>query len=512
MDAVVLAAGAGTRFRRTAASCPKPLHRLFGVSLVERALRAARQAGCRRVLVVTGYQAEAVERAVLQAGRPWVEVVRAEGWERGNGASLLAVRGRVDGPFLLLMADHLVDPGLVRQALAAARARWDELVDGGVLLLVDPRLDQVFDLPEATKVRTGGGGCRIEAIGKDLATFDAVDTGIFVASPALLDELARLAAGSEAAAPVVPGAGPPAGSQDRPENPSPPAGTETITLTAAAGRLARRGRLGAVPVTRGWWIDVDDGAALAHARRLLLDHAAASGGDGPVARWLNRRLSRPLSAWLASAGVGPNGATLLAFATTLAGALAFAAGQPWLGGLLCQAGSVLDGCDGEVARLRLEAQPRGAFLDTVLDRYADAAVVAGLAAGALAAGAGGGVTLTLALAAMAGMPLSALMKDRLQLLRPATGQGAGAAEAAGGPRTGQPEDGSPGTRRFDPMRDDPPWLRWIPGNRDGRYFLICLAGLAAAPLAGLAAVALVSHVLAVGRLLHGWRALALRQE
>lgn len=122
------------------------------------------------------------------------------------------------------------------------------------------------------------------------------------------------------------------------------------------------------------------------------------------------------------------------------------------------------------------------------------------------------MTLTLALAAMAGMPLSALMKDRLQLLRPATGQGAGAAEAAGGPRTGQPEDGSPGTRRFDPMRDDPPWLRWIPGNRDGRYFLICLAGLAAAPLAGLAAVALVSHVLAVGRLLHGWRALALRQE
>ena len=464
MDAVVLAAGAGTRFRRTATSCPKPLHRLFGISLVERALRIARQAGCRRVWVVTGWQAEEVERAIRASGRPWVEVVRADHWAWGNGASLLAVRGRVDGPFLLLMADHVMDPQLARQAVAAAEARRDELAAGGALLLVDPRLEQVFDLPEATKVRTSAGGTRIEAIGKDLDAFDAVDTGVFIGSPGLLDELAALA--DAAAAQAAAGEG---------------TGVEPVTLTAGARRLAEKGRLGAVRVTDGWWVDVDDAAALDHARQRLLAHAAASGGDGPIARWLNRRLSRPLSALLAQAGVGPNGATLMAFASVLAGAAAFAAGAPVLGGILCQLGSVLDGCDGELARLRLEAQPRGAFLDTVLDRYADAVVVAGLAAGALGAGAGWPTTAAAALAAMAGLPLSALMKDRLQLLREATG------------------------RRFDPLRDDPPWLRWVPGNRDGRYFLVFLAGLAGAPLAALVLLATVSHALALGRLIHAWR-------
>lgn len=485
----MLAAGAGTRFRRTAAACPKPLYRLFGISLVERAIRVARQAGCRRVLVVTGYQAEAVERAVRAAGRPWVEVVRAEGWARGNGASLLAVRGRVQGPFLLLVADHVMDPDLARQAVAAAQARRDELAAGGALLLVDPRLAQVFDLPEATKVRTAAGGTRVVAIGKELDAFDAVDTGIFVGSPGLLDELAALAdaAGLAAGAPGDPGVAGEAGDGAAPE---------TVTLTAGARRLAEKGRLGAVPVTGGWWVDVDDAAALAYARRRLLVHASASGGDGPVARWLNRRLSRPISALLAGAGVGPNGATLLAFATVLAGAAAFAGGLPVLGGLLCQLGSVLDGCDGELARLRLEAQPRGAFLDTVLDRYADAAVVAGLAAGALAAGAGWAATGVAALAAMAGLPLSALMKDRLQLLRAGGAPGGGAGATAGR------------TRRFDPLRDDPPWLRWLPGNRDGRYFLVFLAGLAGAPLAGLVLLAVVAHLLAVGRVVHAWYSLA----
>jgi phosphatidylglycerophosphate synthase len=46
-----------------------------------------------------------------------------------------------------------------------------------------------------------------------------------------------------------------------------------------------------------------------------------------------------------------------------------------VGGALVQAGSVVDGCDGEVARLRHVASPRGGWLDTMLDRYADLAVV-----------------------------------------------------------------------------------------------------------------------------------------
>ena len=45
-----------------------------------------------------------------------------------------------------------------------------------------------------------------------------------------------------------------------------------------------------------------------------------------------------------------------------------------LGAILVQFASVVDGCDGEVARLKHLASARGAWLDTILDRYSDLAV------------------------------------------------------------------------------------------------------------------------------------------
>ena len=53
-----------------------------------------------------------------------------------------------------------------------------------------------------------------------------------------------------------------------------------------------------------------------------------------------------------------------------------------LGGILVQAASILDGVDGEIARASLRESPFGGFLDSVLDRAADAAVLAALAVAA----------------------------------------------------------------------------------------------------------------------------------
>jgi CDP-L-myo-inositol myo-inositolphosphotransferase len=81
---------------------------------------------------------------------------------------------------------------------------------------------------------------------------------------------------------------------------------------------------------------------------------------------------------LAKAQVSPNLITFSSFVLALGGAAllsqqAYLAGL--MGGLLVQASSVVDGCDGEVARLRQIASPRGGWLDTMIDRYADLAVV-----------------------------------------------------------------------------------------------------------------------------------------
>ncbi|MEA3356792.1 MAG: CDP-alcohol phosphatidyltransferase family protein, partial [Candidatus Bipolaricaulota bacterium] len=45
-----------------------------------------------------------------------------------------------------------------------------------------------------------------------------------------------------------------------------------------------------------------------------------------------------------------------------------------IAGILIQFGSILDGCDGELARLTFRESRFGAWLDTILDRYGDIAV------------------------------------------------------------------------------------------------------------------------------------------
>ena len=56
-----------------------------------------------------------------------------------------------------------------------------------------------------------------------------------------------------------------------------------------------------------------------------------------------------------------------------------------LGGVLAQFAPVIDGCDGEVARLKFQERPYGSWLDAVLDRYADAFLLLGLTWHAFAA-------------------------------------------------------------------------------------------------------------------------------
>lgn len=60
------------------------------------------------------------------------------------------------------------------------------------------------------------------------------------------------------------------------------------------------------------------------------------------------------------------------------GGVVFALGVAWLAGLIAAMAQILDGVDGQFARLRGEQSKSGAFLDSVLDRYADGAMVIGM--------------------------------------------------------------------------------------------------------------------------------------
>jgi CDP-diacylglycerol--glycerol-3-phosphate 3-phosphatidyltransferase len=93
---------------------------------------------------------------------------------------------------------------------------------------------------------------------------------------------------------------------------------------------------------------------------------------------LGHVLDKPLSAISGGIRVHPNVITAAGFLVTVAGAalipLSLAAG-----GIVVAAGSLLDMLDGAVARANNKTSRFGAFLDSVLDRYSDAAVFMALA-------------------------------------------------------------------------------------------------------------------------------------
>jgi CDP-L-myo-inositol myo-inositolphosphotransferase len=107
--------------------------------------------------------------------------------------------------------------------------------------------------------------------------------------------------------------------------------------------------------------------------------------DGIVSRTLNRRVSTRISMRLARLKhpPSPDLVSVISAAVVGLGGLGFAAGYPWLGGILAQLGSILDGVDGEIARLTGRQSKAGALLDTVLDRLADIVLLVGVAFAAL---------------------------------------------------------------------------------------------------------------------------------
>jgi 1L-myo-inositol 1-phosphate cytidylyltransferase len=183
-DAVILMAGAGSRLRPLGGTVAKPLIPLLGRPLISYTLETLARVGINRVCAVVGYESDAVTsetQRLLPRGMT-IEFVQNADWQKQNGLSVLSAAGRVRAPFLLTMCDHLFDHTLVDLLVQGA-------FPGQINLAVDRKIDSIFDIDDAMKVRTQGD--RMIAIGKTLTDFDAIDTGMFVCAESLFDYLER---------------------------------------------------------------------------------------------------------------------------------------------------------------------------------------------------------------------------------------------------------------------------------------------------------------------------------
>jgi phosphatidylglycerophosphate synthase len=124
-------------------------------------------------------------------------------------------------------------------------------------------------------------------------------------------------------------------------------------------------------------------ADLAVARKRLL-RSLVKDSDGFMARHVERPISLMISRWLAETAITPNQMTLISLAVGVAGAPFFLSAQPlWqtVGALLFLVHSILDGCDGELARLKYQESRWGGLLDFWGDNVVHVAVFACMAVG-----------------------------------------------------------------------------------------------------------------------------------
>jgi phosphatidylglycerophosphate synthase len=143
---------------------------------------------------------------------------------------------------------------------------------------------------------------------------------------------------------------------------------EVRTLEQLMAPLAKTGQIVCLPASEELWQRIHSEADRLSAERKL-DRWLVKPTDGIYAR-MNRKISIPISRQLIKFPVTANMITIFTLGVGLVSAVFFARGGYWstvLGAFLCLCASILDGCDGEVARLKLQESAFGCWLETACD-------------------------------------------------------------------------------------------------------------------------------------------------
>jgi len=233
---IILAAGMGMRLKNHSKdkSGAKPLVPVGDLELLLRTLQGHEKAARERVIIVTGWQAEYVEKEIIARYNGSIELCFAynKKYRLKNGISVLCAREFVKGDFILTMADHVLDDRIMELA------RDHIPPTDGATLCVDYKIDTIFDINDATKVLEEKG--RIRRIGKQIGGYNCIDTGVFIGTDGLFEAIDRIYRQYGDA-----------------------------SLSEGVQILADSGKMEALDIFDAFWQDVDTPEMLAHAENLL---------------------------------------------------------------------------------------------------------------------------------------------------------------------------------------------------------------------------------------------------
>ncbi|WP_123620060.1 sugar phosphate nucleotidyltransferase [Halorubrum sp. CSM-61] len=219
VTAVILAAGEGRRLEPLTNRRPKPMVSVANRPLLEHVVEAVAAAGVDRIALVVGYRQERI-RNHFGDGDDWgvtIEYVE-QSTQLGTGHAVLQAEPVVDGPFIVLNGDRIVDPAVVSRVRDRARdgdhpamtvTTAEHPREYGVVSLDGDRVTGIDEKPEGP-VET-----------------NRINAGVYAFSPAVFDAIRETHAPGE------------------------------LAITATLNELASAGDLTAVRYN-GRWLDVSN--------------------------------------------------------------------------------------------------------------------------------------------------------------------------------------------------------------------------------------------------------------
>lgn len=236
--AIILAAGFGSRLQ--AVEGYKILAHIAGRPLIDYHLENFSKLGVTQVTVVTGHEYPELQALLEQWEIPasmTLNLAYNAQFDRSNGISVLSgLESCQELPFWLVMADHIFEPQIFDRLSQFDTEQWQQQGWQGVLA-VDYKLDSIFDMPDANKVHCTSSHF---AIGKDLTTFEMIDTGLFWCAEGFVNAL----------------------KQERHAR-------NDCSTSDAVRQLIATNQFGFWDVEDGLWQDVDTPEARQHAEKLV---------------------------------------------------------------------------------------------------------------------------------------------------------------------------------------------------------------------------------------------------
>jgi len=194
-QAVILAAGRGTRMRELTADVPKPMIEVRGKPVLQHIIEGLRDAGIREFLIIVGYHADTVQNFFGEGSRHNVSIRYAtQTVQDGTGRVVDLARDFVgDRPFILSYGDILVDSANYKRVVDISEdiealitvTRGEDVSKGGAVFLNDRmELVDIREKPKPSEAQRWSG------LSEHAVPF--YNAGLYAFRPSIFEFIARL--------------------------------------------------------------------------------------------------------------------------------------------------------------------------------------------------------------------------------------------------------------------------------------------------------------------------------